>query len=315
MNIPHFHPSRRAAAAGRAPGPGRAGISLMEVLISIFVVSIGLLGIAALIPVANYALVETTKADRAAACGQAAIRDIRVRRLADPQLWMSNPTPLDLNILRQGWTYMVDPQGNVANFGGLIFKLNYDPAAAPLFTWRDDLTFDSPDNLSRPVAMEYGGQNFEGDYSWMFMVTPPATEDYDVASPPNGDINHWRNRRYVTVSVVVFHRRDRGLTSFPFRNASFVADGLLQLDNPIDVEPGHWILLGGLRNNTATNRPTVRVGHYWYRVAAGWENMLTVEGPTWTGNPAPIRAVFVPDVIGVYTTTVELNRSPEWWPQ
>ena len=50
----------------------RRGISLMEVLISIFVLSIGMLGVAALIPVGRFSIVETSKADRGAACGQAA---------------------------------------------------------------------------------------------------------------------------------------------------------------------------------------------------------------------------------------------------
>ncbi len=43
----------------------------MEVLISTFVMSIGLLGLAALIPVGRFAIVQTGKADRAGACGRA----------------------------------------------------------------------------------------------------------------------------------------------------------------------------------------------------------------------------------------------------
>ena len=48
----------------------------MEVLISIFVLSIGLLGVAALIPLGQMALWETAKADRCGACGRAALREI-----------------------------------------------------------------------------------------------------------------------------------------------------------------------------------------------------------------------------------------------
>ena len=59
---------RRPPTADRRP---RAGISLMEVLISTFVLSIGLLGLAALIPVGRFAIVQTAKSDRAGACGRA----------------------------------------------------------------------------------------------------------------------------------------------------------------------------------------------------------------------------------------------------
>ena len=57
----------------------RRGISLLEVLISIFVLSIGLLGVAAVLPVARHQMIEAAKADRGSACGQAALNDIKVR--------------------------------------------------------------------------------------------------------------------------------------------------------------------------------------------------------------------------------------------
>lgn len=66
----------------------RRGVSLMEVLISIFVLSVGLLGIAALIPLGRFTIVEASKADRSGACGRAAIRDVKVRRLLDRTAWV-----------------------------------------------------------------------------------------------------------------------------------------------------------------------------------------------------------------------------------
>jgi hypothetical protein len=56
-------------------------MSLMEVLISIFILSIGLLGIAALIPIGKMAMKETDKSDRTGACGRAALHDLKVRNL------------------------------------------------------------------------------------------------------------------------------------------------------------------------------------------------------------------------------------------
>jgi hypothetical protein len=73
--------------------PLRRGISLMEVLISIFVLSIGLLGVAAIIPLGQMALLETAKADRSGACGRAAMREIQVSRLLDFRYWYWLPGP------------------------------------------------------------------------------------------------------------------------------------------------------------------------------------------------------------------------------
>jgi hypothetical protein len=66
----------------------------MEVLISIFVLSIGLLGVAALIPLGQMALWETAKADRCGACGRAALREIQVGRMLDFRYWYWTPSTL-----------------------------------------------------------------------------------------------------------------------------------------------------------------------------------------------------------------------------
>jgi hypothetical protein len=79
-------PSGLCGRAGRGLR-GRRGVSLLEVLISIFVLAFGLLGVAALIPLGRFALVETGKADRSAACGRAGMREVKVRNMLDPARW------------------------------------------------------------------------------------------------------------------------------------------------------------------------------------------------------------------------------------
>ncbi len=83
-------------AEGLRPGAPPRGISLLEVLISIFVLSVGLLGIAAIIPVGRSQIVQTQIADRSSACAWAAQREIYVREMLRPTRWLglnpANPT-------------------------------------------------------------------------------------------------------------------------------------------------------------------------------------------------------------------------------
>ena len=65
----------------------RRGLTLIEVLASIGVLTIGLLSLAALLPVGQVTLFEAIKADRAGTCGRAAMRNVVVRRMLDFHNW------------------------------------------------------------------------------------------------------------------------------------------------------------------------------------------------------------------------------------
>lgn len=65
----------------------RAGVSLLEVLVSIGILTVGLLGVAAMIPLAQVDIVRATRADRAASIGRSAIRDAKVRGILNPRVW------------------------------------------------------------------------------------------------------------------------------------------------------------------------------------------------------------------------------------
>jgi prepilin-type N-terminal cleavage/methylation domain-containing protein len=87
----HWHGLR---IRGTRTGRRRRGVTLMEVLISIFVLSIGMLGVAALIPIGRHTLVETAKADRGGACGRAAMRILKnTRALERPPAANPNTDP------------------------------------------------------------------------------------------------------------------------------------------------------------------------------------------------------------------------------
>jgi hypothetical protein len=77
--------STRSATASR-----RRGISLMEVLISAFIMAVGLLGVAALLPVGYHEANAGAVADRSAVLGQQAFRDFRIRGIIPPARTDSN---------------------------------------------------------------------------------------------------------------------------------------------------------------------------------------------------------------------------------
>ena len=63
----------------------------MEVLISMFVLTVGLLGVAALIPAGRHEIVEAAKLDNAAMVGRGAFRDMQVRGFLNPAGWNTFP--------------------------------------------------------------------------------------------------------------------------------------------------------------------------------------------------------------------------------
>jgi hypothetical protein len=90
----------------------------MEVLISTFVLSVGLLGFAVLLPVGQITIMETMKADRAGDCGRAALNEIKVRRMLDCNNWAWTPT--------SGTANMFGPIGSNGYTGG-FFKTFQGP--------------------------------------------------------------------------------------------------------------------------------------------------------------------------------------------
>lgn len=73
-----------AAPRGRA----RGGISLLEVLISMFVLLFGLMGVAAMFPVGNHYAAQGQRFDRAAAAAPAAFAELKTRGYLRPEKWL-----------------------------------------------------------------------------------------------------------------------------------------------------------------------------------------------------------------------------------
>ena len=66
----------------------RRGISLLEVLMSIFIITIGVLGVAALLPLAAHLANRGTTADRASVAGNEAARQFLIRGMNQPSNWL-----------------------------------------------------------------------------------------------------------------------------------------------------------------------------------------------------------------------------------
>ena len=72
----------------RSPASQRRGISLIEVLIAVFILTFGLLSVAMVIPAGRALMVEASKSDRGSACGRAALNDVQVRQWYDSSQWL-----------------------------------------------------------------------------------------------------------------------------------------------------------------------------------------------------------------------------------
>jgi len=372
------------------PVPGRRGVTLMEVLISVFVLAVGLLGVAAMIPLGGLTILETNKADRAGACGRASMRDVRIRGMLDPQNWvtynggavwacaMGNYTSTDPNSGPYSPVcidplYLASPQVDFSQSDARIFPYggnttlslprltlgdtaHVDDTAAAMtfgmaeriFRWAEDLTYYQPDDNDRPL-MEFFARNgtvvtasnlttiaipaTDGNYSWMFTLSPAPSE--------RG--NGFSGKMLYTVSVVVFYKRSLsrpvvGIPSERLVKAQCLSGGygggdfVLTTTQPdsdyLKVKRGDWLMLVGkqtILNGTSTT--TIQVAK-WYRIVAtsdnpvydsgAWGRHVVLAGPDWDttsisgSGSSEYDAILADNVVGVYTMTTKLGRSPLW---
>ncbi|MBL9161873.1 MAG: prepilin-type N-terminal cleavage/methylation domain-containing protein [Planctomycetaceae bacterium] len=76
--------------------PRRRGISLLEVLISMFVLLFGLMGVAAIFPVGNHYAGRGEQFDRGSALAEAAFAELKARGMLQPEHWYyANPPAAD----------------------------------------------------------------------------------------------------------------------------------------------------------------------------------------------------------------------------
>ena len=81
---PSAPPSSLKPQASRLRPPGRRGLSLLEVLISMGILAVGLLGVAAMLPAGRFEMQKATNYDFAGMVGRSAFRDLKVRGYLNP---------------------------------------------------------------------------------------------------------------------------------------------------------------------------------------------------------------------------------------
>jgi hypothetical protein len=298
----------------------RRGISLLEVLICTFVLSMGLLGLAALIPLGRLAIVQTAIADRSGACGRAALREVKIRGLLEPGRWLhfDGNSARDLALGRAA--FVIDPLflGNYGNSGPappnfgnssgamavLRFTLHSWPNDVPtgqqgtpmsfaladrLFRWQDDVEFDMPDNADeRPRAkVDAAGQlECQNNYTWFLTVSPAPAE-----APLGAD----ERARYL-VSAVVCYKRDLFIdqtdnVAVGEHTATATFIGLGYGGGNLEIQRNAWTTPPDPPERIRDNQWIMLCGGghaLWYRILSVAEDpltgliRLTLAGPDWT---------------------------------
>jgi type II secretory pathway pseudopilin PulG len=211
-----------------------AGITLLEVMISIFVLAIGLLGTASLLPVASLQARRANIDDRKAAALQSATRDFKTRSFLRADYWVyDTAAPASTPVVSSSAPYnFINSSGSaitlppvaidplmVASVGTAsnapLFASNGGTLVMPRITLmnvlgaaatqacmvQDDLAFKL--STTDQTALPTGGFNsnltkrlYQGQFSWLATLVPTF-----------GDVQASYSRNSMILSIVVFNQR------------------------------------------------------------------------------------------------------------
>lgn len=217
----------------------RRGVSLLEVLFSIGVVAVGILGVTAAFIVALHQSGRGNVADQAARLGANAVELFHIRGMGAPAMW--RPTPGDTISSTPGQAYAIDPLFVAMNFnnpntstvnkgifpypvrsypsdprmqrislysGNSSVALMESAQAEDLFIAQDELVFDLPkDALLSPVQKYSVWQDPSTGTVYPMKRQTEGRFSWMATLVPRIDANQQFTDLY-TLSIVVFHRRD-----------------------------------------------------------------------------------------------------------
>lgn len=286
----------------------RLGISLLEVIISIGVASVGLLGVLALIPLGGAQARQGQVYERAANIGVAAMGEVRARDMTNPNNLLAYDTVnsqyvLPFNILQRGSleSFCLDPQGfSTTNsaFPSLGTARMYrvtmnNGSGAPISAEFADLIFRSHDDLSLnvsesdrtlPPTQVWSRAN---DNSTQTRRQSRANMSWMLTAFPNMGKGVDRTYDLWTISIAVFNNRvlDTALKSeFTANVTSMPGGGVTGGDIEIAFDTSvytadeiaeaktpenSWLMLSGqVTANDSSGNPRQVNVFQWYRVLA-----------------------------------------------
>ena len=194
-----------------------SGISLLEVLAAIFVLSIGLLGVLAVIPFGAYQVSKAQHAEYAANMLANAAEEVIIRKMADPTEWTAVDTKIQsgdilvferndppeastLNCTRFIWYEpfdVYDPEYHIVCVSTFIDEKRWDE----VMRGQDDLVYSTYAD-KRPDFVSRGGKiQSSGKYTWFFTYLP-ATNIVSKDAVRLSDVD-----KTVTVDVLACYNR------------------------------------------------------------------------------------------------------------
>jgi type II secretory pathway pseudopilin PulG len=150
------------------------GISLIEVLAAIFVVSIGLLGVLAVIPFGAFQVSKAQHAEYAANMLVNATEEIFIREMAKPDTWASPPTTLDDTKFVWFEPRDMDPAGGAVQIDDASAHIVYVSVKdwQEIMRGQDDLDYTMHPDRRPDLSKQGGNIRSSGKYSWFFTFLP-----------------------------------------------------------------------------------------------------------------------------------------------
>ena len=151
----------------------RRGITILEVLISIGILSVGLASVLALLPAGGSQARKAMVEDRRTSLGENALADCHARGFLNPVNWSgASAPPVMIDPLGKAAGVQVVPAGmTLVDVNGLTTSALTDYA----FRGADDLVYTIPDNEDLPPVPGIQGNArrlTEGNFSWLATIVP-----------------------------------------------------------------------------------------------------------------------------------------------
>jgi hypothetical protein len=283
----------------------RRGISLMEVLISMGILTIGLVSVISLIPAGRSQALKASAIDRSSALAQNAAADLINRGFLRPSGWMATPSstiaifdPLLDPLGSLFWTNtltlsVIRPRIDAVTTSSATTAITSASSAVGdlLMKGEDDIRY-STDNVGAdapPVALwsyssTSGRHVFDGSYSYLATLS--------------GSNASWKPGDYKTLTIVTFNKRDTSLAPVALTLSDTTSGiwNVAQTNVPTGqslkdvIKPGSMVL-------AYTSSPP----------AYSWQRVLMAADATNSATPSSWRVGLTCEGSGVVTTSTN-NR-------